>query len=138
MPNDSKEKIMNVDFFDLCWEATKRGEGLYDQERIERLIARCAEELMNYDVDGIMYYAHNSHTGLTVVSGEPDGEDLYGYNPPVVEAFQRRYGVDILKQDFDHEAWYKLLGEFLTRYLQEARGDELDKRGKKIIVAVKW
>ena len=44
MPNDSKEKIMNVDFFDLCWEATKRGEGLYDQERIERLIARCAEE----------------------------------------------------------------------------------------------
>ncbi|HIE03332.1 MAG TPA: hypothetical protein EYP61_01095 [Candidatus Latescibacteria bacterium] len=253
MSNDSKEKIMNVDFFDLCWEATKRGEGLYDRERIKRLIARCAEEdfdalhwrvsvcgkvayhskvmtvfdgeyrlcanplaqvlkrfdplevgaryarkyglriypwvtlfdsyfvgledrffashpeyllmsrdgsqvlrgvpcyaypevreyrlveakeLMDYDVDGIMYCAHNSHTGLTIVSGEPDGEDIFGYNPPVVEAFKERYGVDILKEDFDREAWYKLLGEFLTQYLKEVRG-ELNKRGKEMVVAVK-
>jgi len=114
-----------------------RGVPCYAYPEVREFRLAEAKELMDYDVDSIMYYTHNSHTGLTVVSGEPDGEDLFEYNPPVVEAFQKRYGVDVLKQDFDHEAWYKLLGEFLTRYLQKARG-ELDKRGKKIIVAVKW
>ena len=44
MSENLKKKIMNVDYFDLCWEATKRGEGLYDEGRIERLIAKCAAE----------------------------------------------------------------------------------------------
>ena len=36
-------------------------------------------------------------------------------------AFKERYGVDILTQNFDLEAWRRLRGEFVTRYLRDVR-----------------
>ncbi|MFA6568807.1 MAG: hypothetical protein WCS96_11390 [Victivallales bacterium] len=44
----------------------------------------------------------------------------YGFNKPVVDAFKARYGVDILHEPFDRQAWRELRGEFYTGFLREA------------------
>jgi hypothetical protein len=49
--------------------------------------------------------------------------DQFGFNAPVHEAMRERYGVDILTQDFDLDAWRALNGEFFTTFLRELRED---------------
>lgn len=45
----------------------------------------------------------------------------FGFEPPVVHEFRRRYGVDLLAtDDFDREAWRRLRGEGYTQFLREA------------------
>ena len=48
--------------------------------------------------------------------------DEFGFNEPVRGDFQRRYGVDILRDDFDRRAWRDLHGEYITMLLDELRG----------------
>ncbi len=57
--------------------------------------------------------------------------EAYGFNPPIVEEYKQRYGVDIRTQDFDREKWRRLRGEHYTSFLREAR-DLLHAAGKKI------
>ena len=45
--------------------------------------------------------------------GEPRADSL-GFNPPLVKEFKKRYGVEVLSQEFDVEKWRALHGEFLT------------------------
>jgi hypothetical protein len=47
--------------------------------------------------------------------------DQFGFNEPIVAAYEQRYGVNILEHDFDVEAWRRLRGEFLTQLLREVR-----------------
>ena len=79
---------------------------------------KCREELAylvdNYRCDGV----YISTRGHRIV---PEHSDDYGFNPPVAEAFKERYGVDILTQNFDLEAWRRLRGEFITEYLRDVR-----------------
>ena len=50
-----------------------------------------------------------------------DDGDQFGFNEPVREDFRRRYGADILRDDFDRQAWRDLLGEYITALLLELR-----------------
>jgi hypothetical protein len=52
-------------------------------------------------------------------SKPPDYADHYGFNQPVRDEFNRRFGRDICKQDFDLGSWRDLRGEFLTNFLRE-------------------
>lgn len=61
--------------------------------------------------------------------------DAYGYNAPVVAEYRKRYGVSILREDFDRAKWRKLLGEYYTQFLREVRA-LLAKHGKKMLVDV--
>jgi hypothetical protein len=47
--------------------------------------------------------------------------DQFGFNAPVVEEYQARYGVNIREQDFDVDAWRRLRGEYVTQFLREVR-----------------
>lgn len=47
--------------------------------------------------------------------------DQYGFNEPIVQEYRRRYGVGILKEDFDLPQWRDLMGEYLTLFLSEIR-----------------
>ncbi|MBT4817413.1 MAG: HEAT repeat domain-containing protein [Lentisphaerae bacterium] len=51
--------------------------------------------------------------------------DEFGYSDPIVDEFERRYGVNIRKHDFTRYAsradWYRLRGEYLTQYLRELK-----------------
>ena len=64
-----------------------------------------------------------------------DFADQYGFNTPVREDFQARYGIDIRQEDFDLQAWRDLLGAYLTLFLTELR-TELNFRGIRLAVGV--
>ena len=57
-----------------------------------------------------------------------DHGDQFGFNEPVRADFRTRYGVDILRDEFDLQAWRDLLGEYITMLLGELR-DELKQQG---------
>ena len=61
--------------------------------------------------------------------------DQFGFNPPVVQEFAQRYGVDIRTHDFDLDAWRRLLGDHLTTLLR-AMKDVLTPRGLPLIVGI--
>ncbi len=44
----------------------------------------------------------------------------YGFNPPVVDAYKRRYGVDPRVEPFNREQMRRLRGEFYTAFLEQA------------------
>jgi len=48
-----------------------------------------------------------------------DDADQFGFNWPAREDFKLRYGVDVLRDDFDRQAWRDLLGGYLTTLLSE-------------------
>lgn len=82
-----------------------------------------------YDADGVFLYVP-SHSTPPAYFG-----DQYGFSQPVVEAFERRYGINILKQDFDLENWRRLRGSFLTLFFREVK-DYLSRSGKKLGLAL--
>jgi hypothetical protein len=61
--------------------------------------------------------------------------DQFGFNAPVREAMPSRHGVDILRQDFDLDAWRTIQGEFFTAFLRELRRD-LRQRGISLSVGL--
>ena len=61
--------------------------------------------------------------------------DQYGFNPPIVEEYRQRYGVDILTGDFDLESWRKLRGEHLTQFLGQVK-NLLQKGRQRLSLAV--
>lgn len=65
----------------------------------------------------------------------PEFGDQFGFAPPIVEAYQKRYGVNILKENFDLEKWRRLCGEYLTEMIRELHG-MVHSRGKKLIVGI--
>jgi hypothetical protein len=44
----------------------------------------------------------------------------FGFEPGVVEAFRRRHGVDITRQEFNAESWRRLRGEQYTDFVRAA------------------
>ena len=48
-----------------------------------------------------------------------DHADQYGFNDPIHREYLKRYGIDILTEDFDLQRWRDLQGEHLTRFLSE-------------------
>ena len=47
--------------------------------------------------------------------------DQFGFNEPIVDEYRRRYGVDILREDFDKARWRRLRGEYLTQLFRDLR-----------------
>ena len=92
------------------------------------LVRECAA----YGADGI-FLCTRTHAyepwgwawgwGGGAATGTFPSDDRYGYgfDEPVVEEFKRRQGVNILREDFDEEAWHRLKGEFFSGFLREIR-----------------
>jgi hypothetical protein len=68
-------------------------------------------------------------------SPPPDHADQFGFNQPVVDEYQKRYGVNILRQNFDLEKWRSLRGEYFTTFLREVR-TYLNAKGQKLSLGV--
>jgi len=87
------------------------------------------KELLARGVDGISFdfACHYAGAGGSV-------PDSFGFNPPIVQAYQDRYGIDILKDDFDADKLCALNGESFTGFLSRVR--ELLGPKRKMIAAV--
>jgi len=70
------------------------------------------ENCLKAGVDGIDFRIANHNPAM-------DG-GLVGFSEPIVEEFKKRYGVDILHEPFDLEAWRRLRGEYYTDFLRRA------------------
>jgi len=88
---------------------------------------RYVEELLDYGIEGIMFCTKSRH-------GMPLGTK-YGFNDPTVEEFQRRHGVDVRTEKYDHEAWLDLQGEYIMSWIKEATR-RVNARGGKTAVTL--
>lgn len=61
--------------------------------------------------------------------------DQFGFNEPVVQEYQRRYGKDIIRQDFDLDKWRALRGEYFTQFLREVRA-HVSAHGQRLALGV--
>ena len=85
-------------------------------------------ECVDAGVDGIDMRVQNHSTWT-------DEPFAYGFNPPVVDAYQERYGVNILNSEYDAKLLADLRGEYYTAFLRSA-AELLHGRGMKLQVHI--
>lgn len=84
--------------------------------------------LNDYDWDGVFICTRSQSRPATYA-------DQFGFNEPVVREYQKRFGIDITCQDFDLEAWRRILGEGLTTLLREIK-DVVHHQGRTLMVGI--
>jgi len=87
-------------------------------------------ELLDYDADGL-YLCTRTHS---TVFGTDTGDD-YGFNPAIVAEYKKRYGIDILTQDFDVDKWRAIKAEGVDALLHDI-GQLAHARGQKVRLGV--
>ena len=94
-------------------------------------------EACNYGVDGLFLCtrSHSWRPGLSGRQTYPETVDEFGFEPPVVQEYQRRHGVDILMQDFDNQLWQQVKGDHYTGFLRMLR-KMLRPRGLPLIINI--
>ena len=80
---------------------------------VQRLWRWRVNRMLEKGVDGVVLRV-SAHGTLT------DEPFEYGFNPPVVEAFRARHGVDIRREEFDPDLLAALRGESYTRFVRDA------------------
>ena len=94
----------------------------------EALVRRYTRFLVENEYDGMIFYTYSEDLCLRYM-------DEFGYNQPIVEEFKRRYGKDILTEDFDKEAWARVRGDYVTLFLSELK-ESLVRHNKKLAVCI--
>jgi len=109
-----------------------RGVPCYGHPQAREYRLRQAQELCEYDIAGLFFATHNCHTVDCVVAGDPpkDAADVFGFNPPVVEEYKRRFGADP-REGFDKQRLYDVQGHFLTELIREVK-PICERAGKKL------
>lgn len=75
-----------------------------------------ARELLDLGADGI-HCSTSCHCRHMPNTHE---QDFYGFEQPIVDAYQARYGVDIRTSDgFDREAWHDIKGEAMVQLYRD-------------------
>lgn len=100
---------------------------VYPQAR-EALLQRFTSEVVDGGYDGLFLYTYFENFATRF-------EDEFGFNPPIVAEYSRRYGVDIRTQPFDRTQWGELRGEYVTKFLEQLHAS-LTARGKTLTIAM--
>lgn len=143
---DGQELSLAVDPFfnehaEYCW-TSRNGHCLYKGvpslafPQVETRLLDQLKEIVEYEVDGI-YLCTRTHSKRPEWFGHTGTEpDAFGYEGPVRLEYQRRYGVDICTENFDHDAWHRLKGEYLTRFLRRAK-QIVEPQGQELLLGIK-
>ncbi|MCK4323049.1 MAG: hypothetical protein KAW89_00865, partial [Armatimonadetes bacterium] len=114
------------------WMLSRDGEPFvgvpcYAEPEVQELILKHVRDVLDRGVDdlAITFFAHTQGGGV-------DEPYYYGFNPPLVQAYQERYGVDPVHESFDAAAWYSLYGDFYTEFLRRLH-QETSERGQRLI-----
>jgi len=84
--------------------------------------------LEQYPFDGVYINFRNEF-------GHPQHGDQFGFAPQIVSEYKRRYGTNILNDQFDLEKWRRLRGEYLTQLIREL-SEAVRAKGKPLMVGV--
>jgi hypothetical protein len=129
-PWQSKFTIAHPDYLAVDRTQTRRHWGVLEYgypEARRYKVEQLKWFLDTYDCDGL-YVCTRSHSPAAKMA------DMYGFNEPVVDAYRERYGVDLLKEDFDLDKWRRLRGENLTQLFRDLR--EAVPKTKTILAAI--
>ncbi|MBQ9789771.1 MAG: hypothetical protein IJW31_09280 [Lentisphaeria bacterium] len=86
----------------------------YNEPKAREYRLNMIKEILEYGADGL-YLCTRSHSS---VFGSDKGDD-YGFNKAIVDEYKKRYGVDILTQDFDVVKWRELKAEGFDTLIKE-------------------
>ncbi|MBT3376261.1 MAG: hypothetical protein HN742_23685 [Lentisphaerae bacterium] len=78
--------------------------------------------------DGVIVHTYLENFQTRILKDE---YDEFGFNAPIAAEYKRRYGIDILHEEFDRGKLSRLRGEYFTQFLRELR-DTLKQQGVKI------
>jgi|GEM_PF-1605908 len=114
------------------WMLSRDGEPLvgvpcYAEPEVQELVLTHVRDVLDRGVDdlAITFFSHTAQAGV-------DQPYHYGFNPPLVEAYQERYGADPVHESFDAAAWYSVYGDFYTEFLHRLH-QETSQRGQRLI-----
>lgn len=115
-------------------DGTTRFEGLISYAWPEARAFRVAQakELLALGADGI----HCSTSAHCRHLPNVQQLDYYGFEPPVVDEYRKRFGVDLRQAEtFDKEAWHTIKGEFMNQLYRELAA-VCHERGKELWVGL--
>jgi len=81
-------------------------------------------EIDQENYDGVLFHTYPENFSTRF-------GDEFGFSDPIVNEFKNRYGVDIRKETFNKDNWYRLRGEYTTTFLNELNA-ALSPEGKEI------
>jgi len=85
------------------------------------------EELLSYPIDGVLIDMRTHTRGIK--------PELYGFNPPIAEAYKQRYGVDPRTSEYDRKKLEIIMGEFHTTLLAGI-SERVRAQGKKLVAEI--
>ena len=88
-----------------------------NRERLRNIVTELYERYPDLDCVTFSIRTHHQPPGGVRKEVHPQGI-VYGYAEPIVSEFKRRYGVDVLTQDFDVDKFQALRGEYFTQALE--------------------
>ena len=103
----------------------------YSHQEVRDHMLAIVDDFAAYKPDYVFFCTKSSHVPRNHLN-QPHNRDS-GFNPPVVEKYQERYGVDIRTEKFDRKKMGEIRGDFLVDYLVEAKR-RLNQAGVKVIV----
>jgi len=129
----------NPDFQTTTRDGLERFKGMlsYNFEAVRAYRLAELDELLAYEPDGI-YYSTRTHA----FNLRTDAGDEFGFEQPVVDAYQARYGVDLRQNffgwypPFNKDAWRALRAEGLTKLI-EAASARCEAHGVDFLLGVK-
>src|SRR5690625_1875141 len=77
------------------------------------------KDLAEYEVDAIFFCTKSSHTPQNM--SDVPRNTYAAYNPPIVEKYRKKYGVNILNEKPDKDKVARIHGEYLVDFLVKAR-----------------
>lgn len=92
-----------------------KGTLCYNVPEVRKYRLDIIKELLTYKADGI-YMCTRTHA---FYHGKDKGMD-YGYNVEIVDEYKKRYGKNILVEEFDKQKWLDIRAEGLTQLVADA------------------
>ena len=116
-PWQSTFTAMNPEVLSLARDGTTRHWGVpeyaYPEARRNK-ISQIGHFFEKFAFDGV-YVCTRTH------SPPAPSADFFGFNPPVVAEYRKRFGQDIRTEAFDLERWRQLRGEYFLTFHRELR-----------------
>lgn len=95
-------------------------------EARQALVQMYADLVRDKGYDGLSFHLYVENQGTRF-------DDEFGFNDPIVEAYQQRHGLDIRAEAYDKQKLADLRGEYLTQFFRELR-EVLEPMGVKVSV----
>jgi hypothetical protein len=108
----------------------------FGDEDVRTRLLGLTREVLDYGVDGL-YLSTRSHSWFPCwqTPGWKDHLEPFGFNDCVVDAYRKRYGIDIRYEDYDNDAFLKIKGEQFSTLLSRI-GNVVHDRAKQFIIGI--